>query len=93
MRSMTPSFAVDDVDFLAELIVGEEGDLRSARRDRGFHLLDQAVVVNTTVGVFGEWFSEEETLSLGRGGLGVADDGGRERRSQHERTPANAVVS
>ena len=87
---------VDDVDLLAELVVGEEGDLDLLAEAVGLQALDEVVVVDAAVGEFGIVRQRRGAFQLQGRGLGAADDRRREsepcgnrRRRLHERATAD----
>ena len=68
---------IDDVDFLAELVVGEERDIDLFAEPVRLQVLHQIVVVDAAVGVFGVVGKRRRQFEFGRGGLRAPDDGGR----------------
>jgi len=44
---------IDDIDFLTELVVGEESDFDLLAKPVGFQILHQIVVIDPAVGIFG----------------------------------------
>ena len=87
---------VDDVDLLTELIVGKKGDVDLLGKPVGFEVLDQIVVIDAAVGVFGIVRQRRRALELQRRSLCAADDCGccgkpccGHRRRFHEHATAD----
>ncbi|MGY4314330.1 hypothetical protein ACVWW1_003657 [Bradyrhizobium sp. JR3.5] len=86
---------VDDVDLLAELIVGKEGDLDLLAEPVRLQALDEVVVVDAAVGIFGIVRKRRRASHLQGRGLRAADDRGRgsePRRSSSRRPQHDAAV-
>ena len=69
---------IDDIDFLTQLVVGEEGDVDLFAEAVDLEVLDQAVVVDAAVGIFGIVGKRRRTFEFRRGGLRAPDDRGRQ---------------
>src|SRR5258708_14382042 len=85
---------IDDVDFLTELVVGQERDLDLLAETVRLQAFDQVVVVDAAIGVFGIVRKRRRTFEFQRGGLRAPDQGrccGKpggcgDRRSQNDAT-------
>ena len=85
---------IDDVDFLAELVVGKERDFDLLAEPVRLQVLDQIVVVDAAVGVFGIVRKRRRAFEFQRRGLGAPDQGRRggkpggrgDRRLQNDAT-------
>ena len=72
---------IDDVDFLAQLVVGKERDLDLLAQTVGLQVLDQVVVIDAAIGVFGIVGLRRRQFQFHGGGFGAPDQGGRQSKA------------
>ena len=83
---------IDDVDLLAELVVGEEGDLDLLAEPVGLQVLDQVVVVDAAVGVSCVVGQRGRAFEFQRGGLRAPDERGRTCAARRRRPSTIAAT-
>src|SRR5476649_1271235 len=87
---------IDDVDLLAQLVVGKECDFDLLTKPIGLKILDQVLIIDAAVGEFGIVGLRRRQFELhGRGfrtsdkGRCCGEPGGRSRRRLQDDTSAN----